>query len=195
MTGLEKILAQISLDTEQTCADIKNRSVQQCNAIINSALIEAENIKNKNIEKTKKIREDIIQRAESYAQLQKQSVMLSAKQEIISNALHNAHNYLINLPDDKYFSLVYDMIEKYSEAQSGELYLSKTDLQRLPADFAEKVSVRAKGPLTLSKEAVDIDGGFVLVYGGVDINCGFSAIFAAENERFVDEISAVLFSS
>lgn len=193
MTGLEKILAQINSDAEQTCADIKNRSVQQCNAIINSALIEAENIKNTNKENNSRINEDIINRAESYAQLQKRSVMLSAKQEIISKALENASNYLVNLPDDRYFSLIYDMIEKYSESANGEIFLSKTDLQRLPSDFGDNLSKRAKGSLVLSEEAVDIDGGFVLVYGGVDINCGFSAIFAAENERFVDEISGVLF--
>jgi len=193
MTGLDKILAQINSDTERTCEDIKNRSIQQCKDVINSATIEAKNIAQKAAENAENIKEDIILRAQSAAELQKSSVMLSAKQQIIARALDNALGYLIDLPQEKYFSLLYDMIEKYSEALDGEIHLSSRDLKRLPVDFLKNINTRSKGNLSLSQKPADIDGGFVLVYGGVDINCGFSALFAAETEHFSDEISRILF--
>ncbi|MBQ4568920.1 MAG: V-type ATP synthase subunit E [Ruminococcus sp.] len=193
MTGLDKILAQIKADTDFTCADIKKKAEAQCTDILNSAHAEADKIR-KNSETEAKDREaEILKRAESAAQLQRRSVMLSAKQEIISSSIDSALNYFCNLPQEEYFEMLYSMVAKYSEPSEGEILVSAKDFSRLPKDFNDIVSKSAKGTLSVSEETADIKGGFILKYGGIEVNCALESIFLAENERFSDTVSRILF--
>lgn len=193
MTGLDKILAQIQSDTDSICADINNRALALCADIVNSAHKEAEIIITKGNEQAKRKKEDILSRAKSAAVLQKNAVMLSAKQEIIASSVTCAKNYLCDLPVSEYFELLTKMIEKYSEKSDGEVLLSSKDLQRMPSDFQEKISAHSKGNLIISEDTVNIDGGFILKYGGVEVNCSFESIFSAESEMFSDTVSRILF--
>lgn len=194
MTGLEKILAQIEADCANTCQDIITKAQTECDSIISNAQSEADKIKSKGKDKAQVFAKDIIARAHSTAELEKRSVLLSAKQQIIAEALDNARQFILSLPDDKYFDLIYSLIEKYSEDNTGEITFNIRDLKRIPKDFDKKVSSVAKGKLTLCKTPADIDGGFILTYGGIEVNCVISSIFSAESERFIDEISSLLFA-
>ncbi len=194
MTGLHKILAQIKADTDSTCADIKKQADSQCADIINSAHAQADIIrKNGEIEAKAKSAE-ILKRAESSAELQRRSVMLSAKQEIISSSLNSALEYLCDLPDKDYFDLIYGMISKYSENAQGDIIFSSKDLARLPKDFSVKLSQIAKDYLVVSEDSAEIKGGFILKYGGIEVNCALESIFLAEKERFSDTVSQLLFT-
>ncbi len=194
MTGLDKILAQIKADTDYTCADIQKQADAKCTDILNSAHAEADKIRMNGESKAKEIAAELLKRAESSAELLRRSVMLSAKQEIISASLDSSLNYLCDLPDKEYFDLICAMIAKYSEPSEGVIILSSKDLSRLPKDFNSKVSECAKGILSLSDETADIKGGFILKYGGIEVNCALESIFLAENECFSDTVSRILFA-
>ncbi len=194
MTGLDKILAQIKADTDYTCADIKKKAEAQCTDILNSAHAEADKIRKKGEFEAEERSAEVLKRAESSAELQRRSVMLSAKQEIISASLESALDYLCDLPDNEYFELIYAMIAKYSETSDGEILVSSNDFSRLPNDFNNKVAESAKGTLSVSKETADIKGGFILKYGGIEVNCALESIFLAENECFSDTASRILFA-
>lgn len=194
MTGLEKILAQIKSDSDGVCAEIKSKTQSQCDCIIRDAQDRAQSIIAEGENKAQLKKNEIISRAKSAADLESRAVILKAKQEIISNALDTARQYLCSLPADKYFDLIYKMITKYSEQADGFIYMSMSDLKRLPDDFAIKINEFSKGKLSLQDTPVDIDGGFVLVYGGIEVNCAFQSIFNAQYELFSDEASKILFS-
>ncbi len=194
MTGLEKIIDQINIDTDEICKGIKNKSIQYCKEILNSATTEAENIILNGESEANLKSSDIISRAQSAAILEKRILMLRAKQCIIKDSLKKSRNYLCSLPRDEYFELIVKLISIYSEEEQGEIYFSSDDLSRLPEDFEILLNSVAKGELIISSEPVDIDGGFILKYGGLEINCSFSAMFASQKEIFTDEISAILFT-
>lgn len=193
MTGLEKILAQIESSSELTCADIKNRTKAECDGIIAEANGRADAILKNGEAASKKRGDDVIARAKSASELETRSLLLNAKQKSLSASLDNARRYLCELPEDQYFALIYRMLQKYSEDKNGIIRMNSTDLARLPRDFESKLGESARGTLKLSDEAIDIDGGFVLVYGGIEVNCGFASVFASESERFSDEVSKILF--
>ena len=44
----------------------------------------------------------------------------------------------------------------------------------------------------MAKQPRPIDGGFILVYGGVEENCSIEALFYAEQERLQDKVQAFL---
>ena len=81
--------------------------------------------------------------------------------------------------------------------QAGEMVLSPRDRERLPADFPGKLQeVLPEGAsLTISaRTEPGIQGGFLLVYGGIEENCTFRALFDAKEEELQDLANRVLFS-
>lgn len=193
MTGLDKIIAQINLDAQNTCESIKTKSDSECEKLLGDAKTEAQSIlKNGEVRAEKKYK-DIITRANSAAELEERKIMLFARQSVISAMISNALKSLQGLPDDKYFELIYKLISKYSEKTDGEISLNSADLSRLPENFESKANSASKGKLTLSKTPVSIDGGFILAYGGVDVNCSFSSLFSDNNEKISDAVAKLLF--
>ena len=89
------------------------------------------------------------------------------------------------------FSVLEKMIKRYSTGQSGEIRFSETDLSRMPAAFEKTIS---ESGLTLSKEPVSINGGFILDYGEIEENCRFEALIHASKETLQDKIGQILFN-
>ena len=50
------------------------------------------------------------------------------------------------------------------------------------------------GALVLSEETRDINGGFILIYGGIEENCSFQAMFNSRKDELSDKVHEVLFS-
>ncbi len=194
MTGLEKIVAQIKLDADNTAESIKSKSDTECAKLISDAQLEADVIiKNGEINAQKKY-DDIITRAESAAELEERKIMLSTRQAVISDMISKALESIVNLPQDKYFELIYKMISIYSENFDGVILLGKNDHNRLPADFEVKANAMSKGSLKLSGTPVNIDNGFILTYGSVDVNCSFKALFSDNSEKISDAVAKLLFA-
>ncbi len=194
MTGLDKIIAQIKLDGENTAEGIKAKSNAECEKLLADAQKDAEAILKSGEEKASKKYDDIIARANSQAELEERKIMLSARQSVISTMISSTLASLIALPEDKYFELILKMISKYSENSEGTISFNSADLARLPKDFESKANSVSKGKLKLSSDAVSIDGGFVLTYGGVDVNCSFSSLFSDNSEKISDAVAKLLFS-
>ncbi len=194
MTGLDKIINQIQLDADNTVEGIKAKSEAQCNLLLEDAKAQAEAILAKGKDDAEKKYSDIIARAESAASLEERKIMLFTKQEIISAMISDTVNNLISLSEDKYFELIYKLIARYSTNADGVIYFNNTDLLRLPADFAQKANSASKGKLTLGSNAVQIDGGFILTYGGVDVNCSISSLISDNSEKISDAVAKHLFA-
>ncbi len=194
MTGLEKIISQIMLDADSTSQSIKAKSDTECAKLLNEAEMQAQDILKKGELTAEKKYNDIITRANSTAELEERKIMLTSRQSVIAHMINEALQSLKNLPDDKYFELLLKMISKYSEKADGVLSLSSADLKRLPADFEKRANDISKGKLTLSKAPASIDSGFVLTYGGVDVNCSFSSLFLDNSEKISDAVAELLFA-
>ncbi len=77
------------------------------------------------------------------------------------------------------------------------LHYRTADLKRLPAGFEKEISaIAAKkgGSLTLQKESKGIENGFILVYGGIEENCTFKALFNTQRDALQDKIHQELFA-
>jgi len=65
-----------------------------------------------------------------------------------------------------------------------------------PADFETKlnaIAVSKGGKLTVSKETRPIDGGFILLYEGIDQNCSITSLFETNIEAVQDKVQKLLF--
>ena len=114
---------------------------------------------------------------------------------MIHELLEKSRQTMETLPAAEYFANLLKLIRRYALPQEGEILFSQRDLDRLPSGFEQELAqaLPAGGSLKVSREPRKIDGGFVLVYGGVEQNCSFAALFDAAKDRLQDKLHALLF--
>ena len=193
MSGIDKIISQIESDTRAVCDDVVNKAQMKSERIITEAVDKAAAIKADSEKAIAARSADIVKRGESAASLEEMKILLSSKQNIISTMLSHGIDRLKSLPDSEYFDLILRMVKKYSLKEDGIIRFGKKDIARLPVNFINDIDSAANGRLTLSDEAADIDAGFILIYGGIEENCSFDAIFTGEEENLRDRASKLLF--
>lgn len=193
MNGLDKILEQISLEANKNSENIIKKAEADAEKIKNQARLDSEKQAEELLKASKSECEELIERSKSSAQLFIRQNTLKTKQKIISDIIEDAHNYLLNLDDDKYFALILKMAEKNCQNQKGEILFNSTDLKRMPSTFKNELLKVSNNNLSISDMPIDIDGGFVLSYGGIEENCSFDAIFGSNEEILQDKAHSLLF--
>lgn len=197
MTGLEKILKVIEDDAISAAEAVITEAQREADVITTAAKAECQK-KCADIAAQSAI--DIkasFSRAESAALLHEKKLILNAKQQIIDNVITSAKKSLVILPDKEYFDVIIKMIKKHALDQSGQIIFSTKDRKRLPNDFENVIRTalvdKNGASLTISEETGDFDGGFILIYGSVEENCSFDALFFAAREGLQDKVCALLF--
>lgn len=193
MTGLEKILSQISEDAKSSADEIINEGKKKADEIIASAKADAKKQADIIATESESKASDLLKRAESAALLQKRNKMLAFKQDYIGKVLDDICHSLENSPADEYFDNLINLVSIYAKKEDGSMLLNAKDLARLPADFSSRVNSAAGQKIEISDIPCNIDGGFLLVYEGIDVNCSFRAIFEDKADSLRDIAGNVLF--
>ena len=195
MTGLEKILSQIEYESDNRCCEMINKAKDKAKDIKADANKQAKKIIADSDEAVTRKLDVSRQSAESSAQLAASREILKAKLEIIDSTLERSLEVIKALPKKEYFEILKDLILKNARKGEGVLHLSQADTEKLPVNFVDSVNNAFKKgyKLTLG-DSVNIDSGFVLVYGDIDINCSFDAIAAEKRDELRDALNALLFN-
>ena len=193
MTGLESILDQIISDAKQEADEQLAAAQREKSAILAEAKVQADEaaaaILKNGEEKAATIRE----RAQSAAQMERRNAMLAFKQQIIGEAIDQTRASMENAPDEEYFQSLLTLVEQFAKEGSAKMRFNSKDLNRLPADFAARLKEAApKTEIEISKEPIDLESGFLLTYGDIDINCTFEAIFEGASAQLRDAVSRSL---
>ncbi len=195
MNGLDKIIAQILDDAEKEKKDILDAAQKESEEILSGA---RESVKKMEDEQTlrEKQREKLyMEQLHSSADLKKRQAILEAKQEIIAEILEKAQETLLGKSDADYFAWIEKVLERFVLDKKGAIYFSERDLARMPKGYEaviESVASKKGGSLVLVKEPKNIDGGFILVYGGVEENCSVRALFSARRDELSDRVHQML---
>ncbi len=197
MTGLEKILKTIQEEAQASADAIISQAEQEAEEILAAAKKEAELKSAQIAEKSEADVKDVISRAESAAALLERKLLLDTKQIIINDIIGKARNRLTVLSDDEYTDMILSMVKKYSHNKKGRLVFPVSDKKRLTKDFPEKLntilSQKQGASLTVEDEALSFEGGFLLIYGDIEENCSFDALFAEERDALLDKVNTLLF--
>ncbi len=194
MAGIESITSLIKQEATENAEKIISDANNTANEILAEAKKAADE-KSKAASAIEKAEIDaVISKAKSAAELKKRRDLLYAKQEIIGEIIEKAKSSLSALPDKEYFELLIKLVKKYATGQEGTLALGAKDLKRVPDDFAESLKKASDNKLTLNKEPINIKNGFLLLYGGIDINCSFDSLFDENMEEITDKVSGIVFA-
>ncbi len=195
MTGLERIIEQIRIDSEQNAARIVEDAHIQADKIIEDAMNATEIECREIIGKGKEAAKVIDRIAESSAEQQMRKANLAAQREVIEEVFAEALTKLRSLPDNDYFLVLHRLAGKNAENGDGEILLSEEDKKRMPADFIQKLNEKlvGKGTLKLASDSAVTNGGLILRYGGIEINCTFASLINGKREQLSDKLNKYIF--
>ena len=174
-------MAEAKQKADKALAEAKEEAKRQADAILQKGEQDAK---------------DIRDRAESAAELAKRNQMLSFKQGLIGEAIEGARASLEDAPDKEYFDSLLQLYKRFAQKGQGEMRLNQKDLKRLPDDFLARMKQAVpEADMHISPKPSDIESGFLLVYGGMDINCTFRAVFEDAADALRDAAGKLLFQA
>lgn len=193
MGGLEEIIRQIYRDSEAEISKILMEAEEECNRISKEGQQEIAHLVTLQDSQFATESELYWKKIKSMAETKKKQDILRAKQNVIENILQEAQKKMESQNPEKYFELLLQIAKNNAHQEKGELYLNEKDLQRMPADFVDKL--RKQGiSLEVSKETVDIRNGFILKYGDVEENCTFQALIDTKRDALTDKVNMYVFN-
>ena len=195
MTGLEAILAQIRTDAEKQKEELLAAAKQDAQECLEKAQREADRQSKAILEEAQAQADAIRERAESAALLEKRDQLLRCKQQLIREALDNVCSSLEEAPVEEYFAILLELAVRSALPGEGTLYLNAQDLARMPKNFQQELDRETpQGKITVSPTPRELESGFVLVYGPIEMDCTFHALFRSAYDQLRDAAGAILFS-
>ena len=191
MNGGETIINRINADGDAAVAAIKAEADKANAAVLAEAEKEAQRRAQAIADKTAQKCAQSKTASKSRCDLAVRSALLRQRRSEIDKTVDMLLDYLTNLDDSAYFDALYKLAAQL-RGKSGVLSLNQKDLNRLPADFTDKV--RAAGlDATVSDAPADITGGFILKNGDIEENMDFRALISARRDEIEDFINRELF--
>lgn len=195
MTGLDRITQMIN---EEAAAEgqkiLKEASVKVKNIIAESR-VKAAKLSKEIVDNAKKEADLITATAKGNAEAITRNRYLEIRNAILNDVISAAYEEIEKLSDEEYFDLIKKLCVKYIQPGECTMFMNGYDLGRLPQEFELEINseVFEKSAVYISKQAVDIENGFILSYGQIEINCTFKAVFDENMDNLKDMLSPFMF--
>lgn len=196
MTGLERITDKIIEQSKANCDEIFSKANIQIKKMIAEARAEGNRQAQEIVAKAHKEADRKNAIAKSTAESITRNRYLEIRNAILNDIISAAYLEIEKLSDEEYFDMIFKLCKKNVQPGECTMYLNGFDLSRLPEEFEDKINseVYETSAVFISKKAVDIENGFILDYGNIQVNCTFKAVFDESMDRLKDILSKELFN-
>ena len=194
MSGLDRIIEKINADSLASCREIADQAQKRAQDIVSDADERAEQVYAEIIADAEKKAQSIMTMSEANVSGIARRAELSAKVEAVDAAIEAAYDAMCDMGADEYFAALKKLAVRNAGKGEGELRLSKRDLDRVPSGFADRINAAlTNGSVKLSGQSADIDNGFILVYGDIEMNCTFRALINEQKDIVREKVCGVIF--
>jgi V/A-type H+-transporting ATPase subunit E len=194
MSGLDRIIEKINADSLASCREIADQAQKRAQDIVSDADERAGQVYAEIIADAEKKAQSIMTMSEANVSGIARRAELSAKVEAVDAAIEAAYDAMCDMGADEYFAALEKLAVRNAGKGEGELRLSKRDLDRVPSGFADRINAAlTNGSVKLSGQSADIDNGFILVYGDIEINCTFRALINEQKDIVREKVCGVIF--
>lgn len=196
MTGLEKITEKIIEQSKRNCDDIFLAANNKVKDMISKARTEASQRSEEIVSKAKKQADRRNATAKGMAESITRNRYLEIRNAILNDIISAAYEEIEKFSDEEYFDMLFKLLKKNVQPGECTMYLGGYDLGRLPEDFQDKINaeVYETSAVFISRKASDIENGFILDYGDIQVNCTLKAVFDEEMDSLKDMLSKELFA-
>ena len=195
MTGLDRIIEKILLQSQENCNAILNEASLEVKKIISEARAKANKESAEIVAKATAEAKKIEAVAKSSAESITRNRYLEIRNAILNDIISAAYLEIEKFSDEEYFAMLKRLCIKNVLEGECEMHLSGYDIGRLPDDFEMSINseIFEKGAVRISYTPADIENGFILHYGDIQINCTLKAVFDENMDRLKDMLSTALF--
>ena len=194
MTGLDKIKETVRQETAAEQGRIQRSAESVCGRILAEAEDTARQTEQSLAEDTARRAALVRSTAESAAHKDGKNLLLSTRRALIEQAFSEALRRLQALEGPALYDTLVAVVAANAQPGEGLLLLRERDAAGLPADFVQRCCAAIPhGSVHLSSERREHDGGVVIQYGDIEINCTFAELISAAREQLEDEVNSVLF--
>ena len=195
MTGLDRIIEKILLQSQENCNAILNEASAEVKKIISEARAKANKESAEIVAKATAEAKKIEAVAKSSAESITRNRYLEIRNAILNDIISAAYLEIEKFSDEEYFDMLKRLCINNVLEGECEMHLSGYDIGRLPDDFEMSINseIYEKGAVHICDTPGDIENGFILTYGDVEINCSLKAVFDENMDRLKDMLSTALF--
>lgn len=140
--------------------------------------------------------EDKLARMLASARMQISKEYLGAKVSLLDEVFQKVRQQIKELPNDQYEELIQQLMEKAIESGDEEVIIGK-DETRIDNGLVKRVNRKLgpgfKGNLQLANDTADIDGGFILRRGKIQVNVSLDVLIMQAREAMELELTQELF--
>lgn len=195
MTGLDKIIEKILAEAQKNCDEILKQASDEVREIIAEARLTAKKESDRILDEAQKtaVRKQAV--SKSTAESITRNRYLEIRNAILNDIISAAYLEIEKFSDEEYFAMLKKLCIKNVQTGECEMHLSGYDIGRLPDDFEMSINseIYEKGAVHISTTPADIENGFILSYGDIEINCTLKAIFDENMDSLKDMLSTALF--
>lgn len=198
MSNLEnltsKIIEDAELKAENIIKEAKSKEVEIISKRVEAAKKAAATMtENANMEA-----KSMIDRALSKAELEVRNKKLFAKQQVMDKVFEEAEKRLSKVNLETFQEFVKASILALDIDGDEKIIMSLDDKAKLPQDFLEKlnkalVSAGKKGNMEFSDETRNLNGGYILAKGGIEINNSFKSMISSLRDELEYGVNKILF--
>ncbi len=192
MKGLEEILQKIEQDSNIEAENIRREAEKNAEKIIADTVEKANARAQKIIAQADKKTSVMLENAKNGCEALIKRSEISTKAEIVGDCIRKAAESLSSMETAEYFEVLKKLILKYCHPnEQGELLMSEKDILGMPKHFLKEIK-KEGADIELCKIPVDINGGFVIRYGGVEENCTFDTLIEEKTDEIKDKLYSLL---
>lgn len=199
MSGADKLKEKILAEAGSQAEEVLEEARKKAAAIIAKGEKEAAAKKESVLEQARAMGEERRRRAQTIAGLDARKAILAAKEDLIEATFGPALERLQGLDQKQYEDMIYPMLLAASQTGTEEVIVSAADVGRFTPELMGRVNQALKeqgkqGNLALSGETREMQGGFILRAGDVEVNNSFDSILRMQRDQLEPEVAAILFS-
>ena len=197
--ALEDILKKIKEETDANISEIDSRIEKRVEEIVKEGEKKIADLRRNLLHEADETTKEEIRSRLAIAQLDFRKALLLEKRRLLDETFDAAFEDIRNLGDEDYRKLFKELALQVAEEGNGKLFISNKDRKRITPSLIKEINkdlhkMGKSATMELAQEEMDIDGGFILKMGKIEINCGLNSLFKKMTEELESEVSGILFS-
>jgi V/A-type H+-transporting ATPase subunit E len=193
MNALDRIIQEISKQSQAHAASLIHEAKQQADEILSKGRADRDQLQQQSEEADRREYLEIVKRSEDADRQSRRRALLKARNQAIDEVIAEAKAKIENLPDEEYFNFLFCLFEKNALPRNGVIRFGPVDYVRIPDSFLERCEqVFPDYALEMSGNIESMSHGFVIDYGNVLQNCLIEEIFVSEGQKLRDKVYAIL---
>ncbi len=216
MNGIDKITEAILADAKHDADVAACKASEQAESIVDGYRLKADAILDDARTKAEKEGAQLIERSKASSNMNHRNTLLKAKSSQLDTAFEKARKALVMRPDAEYayilgnilkatvkeqmenerLSLEHDTEGEYVIPTEYSILFNRTDYLRIADVMQKKAAELGKEvgkTITVSKKPANIDGGFILAVGNIELNCSTSVLIGQLRTTLESRVYAELF--